>query len=186
MKTLLLVLVLGLAGPAAAADAVQDKMAAFVRDTVAAWTADPVVQAAIKAGNAAHEGLSEEDILALDTRWRDEVGHADAPTITAVSAASDFLREKMKVSNGAIVEMILMDARGLNAGVTDVTSDYWQGDEDKFLKTYPAGATAMDVGDIELDESSQTYQAQVSFTVVDPVTGAPIGALTVGLNADAF
>lgn len=188
MKTLPLVLVLGLASPAVAADAVQEKMAAYVRDSVMAWAADPAVLAAVQAGNAAHQGLSEEDILALDTRWRDEVGHADTPTITAVSASavSDFLRQKMKESNGAIVEVILMDDKGLNVGVTDVTSDYWQGDEDKFLKTYPAGAGAMDLGDVELDESSQTYEAQVSFTIVDPATGAPIGAMTVGLNADAF
>jgi hypothetical protein len=158
MKTLPLVLLVGLADPAGAADAVQDKMAAHVRDTLAAWRLDPVVQDAIKAVNA--------------------------------SAVPDFLQEKMKASNGAIVEMIrmddlMMDDRGLNVGVTDVTSDDWQGDGNGFLKTCPAGATAMDAGDIELEESSQTCEAQVSFTGEDAATGAPIGALTVGLNADA-
>ena len=40
--------------------------------------------------------------------------------------------------------------------------------------------------EVELDESTQTYQAQLSFTLVDPATGAAIGAVTVGVNAETF
>ena len=39
-------------------------------------------------------------------------------------------------------------------------------------------------GEVAFDESSQAYQAQVSFTISDPKTGRPIGAMTVGLNAE--
>jgi hypothetical protein len=38
-----------------------------------------------------------------------------------------------------ITEMFVMDAKGLNVGQSDVTSDYWQGDEAKWQKTYGAG-----------------------------------------------
>mgnify|MGYP001089119550 CR=1 FL=1 len=63
-----------------------------------------------------------------------------------------------------------------------MTSDYWQGDEDKFSKSFGVGADAIFIGDIEQDESTQTYQSQVSITVTDPATGAPIGSITAGID----
>ena len=89
-------------------------------------------------------------------------------------------------SEGRITEIILMDSRGMNVAVSDITSDFWQGDEAKYQETYLVGADAVHVGEVELDESSQTYQAQVSFVVTDPQTGESIGAVTVGLNAAEF
>ena len=76
-----------------------------------------------------------------------------------------------------------MDAKGLNVGQSDVTSDYWQGDEAKFQKSFGAGAGAVFVDEAEKDESTQMLQSQASMTIVDE-TGAPIGAITVGINLD--
>ena len=67
-----------------------------------------------------------------------------------------------------------------------MTSDYWQGDEEKHQLTFGAGPNAIHVSEVELDESTQSYQAQVSFTIIDPATGAGIGAATIGLNAEFF
>jgi len=67
-----------------------------------------------------------------------------------------------------------------------VTSDYWQGDEAKFTQTYAVGSDAVHFSDIDFDESSQSYQAQISFTIIDPASGAPIGAMTVGVLADGL
>src|SRR3546814_1455058 len=78
-----------------------------------------------------------------------------------------------------------MDNRGLNVGQSDVTSDYWQGDEAKWQKSYQGGADAIFVDEVEMDESTQTFQSQVSMPIVDPATGEVIGAITVGVNVDA-
>jgi hypothetical protein len=67
-----------------------------------------------------------------------------------------------------------------------VTSDYWQGDEDKYSMTYPKGPGAVHFSDVEFDESSQTYQAQISIPLVDTATNEVVGALTVGVNAEAL
>ena len=75
-----------------------------------------------------------------------------------------------------------MDGKGLNVGQSDVTSDYWQGDEDKWQKTFLAGAGAVHVSEVEFDESSQTYQSQFSMPIVDPATSTVIGAVTVGVD----
>ena len=83
-------------------------------------------------------------------------------------------------------EIFAMDDKGLNVAQSDVTSDYWQGDEDKWQQTYLVGAGAVHISEVELDDSTQTYQSQVSVTVVDPETNAPIGAITFGINVDAL
>ncbi len=160
----------------------------FYDTEVAGWAADPVIIEAIRAQNAQTAALAATDIEALDQKWASEVGAAARPTIDAVldNAASDFLRERVAQAQGAISEVFVMDAKGLNVAASDVTSDYWQGDEAKFQQSFGAGPAGMHIGDVEFDESSQTYQSQLSVTIVDPETQAPLGALTVGINPEAL
>lgn len=79
-----------------------------------------------------------------------------------------------------------MDSVGLNAAVSHVTSDMWQGDEAKYTETYMAGPDAVHFSEIEKDESTGRYQGQISFTVVDPASGEALGAITVGVDADSL
>ncbi|MEX0339419.1 MAG: hypothetical protein AB3N11_10305 [Arenibacterium sp.] len=179
---------LALSATLAHADAMQTSMINYVNESMRDMIAFDAAHAAIKASNAAHSGLSEAEILALDTLWRSEIGLSSRPTIDPVLRSEVSLRLQGYVaeSQGRITEIIMMDNRGMNVAVSDVTSDFWQGDEAKYLETYPKGAEAMHISEVELDESSQTYQAQVSFVLSDPETGNPIGAVTVGLNAEEF
>ena len=189
MKTALLSAALAgaLAMPALASDPTT-AMTAYVQESVMAWTNSPEIVSAVIARNAETVGLSESAIIDLDNQWRAEVGASSTPTIDSVlgAGASEVLRQHLAEAGGLITEIFVMDARGLNVASSGVTSDYWQGDEDKFQKTHGVGADAIHVGEIEFDESAQTYQGQVSYTLRDPETGAPIGAVTVGLNAEAF
>jgi len=120
----------------------------------------------------------------LDSQWRAEVGGASKPLIDATLAtdASKWLAAVQEESAGLFTEVFVMDAKGLNVAQSTVTSDYWQGDEDKFSLSFGAGADAVHLGEIEQDESTQTFQSQVSITVTDPATGAPIGAITAGVD----
>ncbi len=79
-----------------------------------------------------------------------------------------------------------MDARGLNVAASDVTSDCRQGDEAKHAETFVLGPGSVHMSEIELDESTQRYQGQISFTMVDPSSGQAVGAITVGVDADAL
>ena len=97
---------------------------------------------------------------------------------------SQFLGEFKNERRGMYTEIFVMDGKGLNAGQSDVTSDYWQGDEDKWQKTYNAGAGSVLIDEVEFDESTQTFQSQVSLPVVDSGSGEVVGAVTVGVNVD--
>lgn len=79
-----------------------------------------------------------------------------------------------------------MDNKGLNVAQSDITSDFWQGDEAKWQNTFLKGPGAFDIGEVEEDESTQMFQSQISYTVTDPATGNAIGAITVGVNVDAL
>ncbi len=160
----------------------------FLDDEVRGWAQSDTLTSAIEAQNAITSGYSQDDIDALDTNWRSSVENPGDPLISSVlgNAASEFLRSQVDGSYGLITEVFIMDARGLNVAASDVTSDYWQGDEAKFTETYPMGPGAAHFSEIEFDDSTQSYQAQISITITDPDTGSPIGAMTVGVTADAL
>lgn len=175
------------ASMAQAAD-VPPAMSAYIYDDLMTWVNDAQIVSAIQAQNTQTGGLTETDILARDTAWRAEVGQTSRPTIDPVINAplSAFLREHLEKSGGRITEVFVMDGVGLNVAASDVTSDYWQGDEAKFTETYAKGSGSVFIDEIELDESTQTYQGQVSFAITDPNSGEVVGAITVGLNAEFF
>lgn len=146
----------------------------------------PELVAAIVAQNAAHEGLTAAEIEALDQQWRAEVAAGGGALVERLLAgeASERLRAIQSAHGGLLTEVFIVDRHGLNVAQTDPTSDYWQGDEDKFTRTFSAGPDAVFIDEVEFDESTQTLQAQVSFTLVDPATGEPVGAATAALDVE--
>ncbi|MCO8145305.1 hypothetical protein NHN26_08705 [Rhodovulum tesquicola] len=174
--------------PVAHAGDFDAQLTAYLEKSVRPWATAPIIIDAIKAQNAHTGGYDQARIDELDLVWRAQVGAADSPLITPMLASpvSDYLREQSAATGGQMTEIILMDAIGLNVAVSEVTSDYWQGDEEKHSHTYAIGPDAIHFGEIEFDESTQRYQVQISFTINDPETGTPIGAMTVGVDGEAF
>lgn len=175
-------------GVAAAKDTNEFKPAIskHAKSQVQAWLKDPIVINAIKAQNAKSASLSQADIDRLDKQWRSETGSSNQPLIKSVLSndLSKFLKKKKDASQGLYTEIFVMDDKGLNVGQSDVTSDYWQGDEAKWKKTYLVGANAMHIGGVKKDESTQMFQSQLSMPVVDPADNKVIGAITVGINVE--
>ncbi|MEI4470635.1 hypothetical protein [Frigidibacter sp. MR17.24] len=190
LRPLALALALGAALlPATDARAAEPQLETALRDAlgqwVTPWATDPAILAALRQANASHAALTLDDIAALDTAWAAEMNAPRHPTIDAVidTPLSDLLRTKLAEAAGAIVEIIVMDDRGLNVAATDTTSDYWQGDEAKFTETFPKGFDAIHFGDVDFDDSTGQLVVQVSITVADPATHEPLGAMTVSFDA---
>jgi len=88
-----------------------------------------------------------------------------------------------------VMESFAMDNQGGIVGATNKTSDYWQGDEAKFTESFKGGSGAvhigeMHIGEIEFDDSAQSYLVQVSVPVMKD--GSAIGAITIGIDIDSF
>lgn len=158
-----------------------------VQEKVTPLLSEAVLVDAIKKQNAKHATLSQADIDRLDKQWREEVKTQNGPLTSHVidNDLSIFL-SKLKKGDKVYTEIFAMDNRGLNVGLSDVTSDYWQGDEPKWAKTFLVGADSIYADQIKYDESSQQNQAQISFTVADPATKKAIGAVTVGINVKSL
>jgi hypothetical protein len=187
-RTSLVAMVIGASALLAAAPQAQDEFTAplteLAKGEIAAFASDPALISAIIAQNAVTAAYDQAKIDALDAQWRAEVGTASKPLIDATlgNAASQYLAGVQAASAGKYTEIFAMDVKGLNVGQSTLTSDYWQGDEDKFTASFGAGAGAVHVGEVEQDESTQIFQSQVSVPVTDPATGAVIGAITVGVD----
>lgn len=158
----------------------------FFADNVKSALSEGVIVEAIKRQNVQNDGITADKIDALDKQWRAEAKAGGGDLIQKVLSndLSKFLADLKAKHPDAITEVFVMDANGLNVGQSDVTSDYMQGDEGKWQKTYAVGPDAVFIDDVEFDESTENFQSQVSATVVDPATGKPIGAITVGLNVE--
>ena len=157
---------------------------ALAEDQLAAWVADPQVTEAILAQNAKNAGITDAQVNELDQTWRAGVDAGGAPMIDDVLAkpTSQMLLSLAEDSEGLVTEVFVMDAFGLNVAQSAMTSDYWQGDEAKWQKTFGMGPGAMHFSEVEFDESTQTYQTQVSMAISDPASGDVIGAVTFGID----
>jgi hypothetical protein len=188
-RILLLGALLGIAIPASTQAATPDpkaEVAAFFEARVADWVGGPEVVNAIKAQNERHAGLQQADIDALDLKWRAEIASDDnhRPFVAEImdNELSGFLKARQRAADWMIVEIIVMDAKGLNVGLSTPSSDYWQGDEAKHQKTYQAGTDALFIDEVEFEEETGLLLSQANRTIFDPETGAPIGAVTISVN----
>lgn len=176
-----------LSGPAAAQwDIRTTAVSDYVEANVRPWIEDPAIVNAVLAQNAVHAGLDQKEIDALDRRWRDELGKAERPLVDTLlsNPLSLYLKDRQRAAGGLITEIFVMDNRGLNVGQSDVTSDYWQGDEAKWQKSVQTDRIHID--EAGRDESTLLMQSQASLPIHDPRTGAVIGAITIGVNLDAL
>ncbi len=143
----------------------------------------PVVIASVKARNESRNNLSQADIDALDKAWREERGsQGPQPYIAAAlgSPVSTYLLRRQAGSKGLYNELFVMDKNGLNVGQSSITSDFWQGDEAKFQKTFPMGAGAVFIDEPEYVSETGTWVVQVNLTLDD--NGTPIGSSTIEIN----
>ncbi len=173
--------------PAGAEPAYVGVVREYVETLVRPIAEAPVVVKAIQEQNAKLGDVSEMDMRVLDETYRAEVAQGDlqmAKTLMAKSV-SQYLRTKQDDSQGTILEFFVTDCHGLNVGQSTVTTDYWQGDEDKFLKTFAVASRDIYIGGAERDESTQLLETQASFVVTDE-KGEPIGTATVTIAIDAL
>lgn len=148
---------------------------------IKALAANPEVIAAVKAQNA--KGLTLDAIKALDGKWIAASGNLpEAKTMLEHPVSASF--KATETAKPYFVEAILTDNQGANVAMSSTTSDYWQGDEPKFVKAFAEGKGDDYIARAKKDESSGAVVSQVSVPVMDG--GKAIGTLTIGVNVQAL
>jgi hypothetical protein len=157
---------------------------AYARSELKNWLSNPELIDAIKAQNDRHATLTTEVIAGLEDTWRAEFNGGDGSTITSTLThpVSAWLKEQQAATAGFVTEVFIMDNQGLNVAQTNLTPNYWHGDDEIWRDTYQTGPDALHIGDVEFNEGTGFFQTQVSLAVTDPETGAAIGAVAFGIN----
>jgi len=144
--------------------------------------AEPIVSFAVEAQNARYTGLAQADIDALDVQWRNEHDAEAQPLISAVlsNPVSSYLTRVQAQSIGLFTEIFVMDDHGLNVGQSNISSDFWQGDEAKWQKTFRVGPRAIFIDEPEFRDDVGIWVVQVNVAIA--AADVAIGAATFEIN----
>lgn len=141
----------------------------------------PEVIEAVKASNMRQ--LSKERLLELDEKWVKLKGRLPEAEQIKNSKISTLLATEMNKQT-YFKEAILTGNQGETVAMNLVTTDYWQGDEEKFTAIFdtnlPSRKPDSHISRARWDESTKAMIAQVSVPVYDGDT--MIGTLTVGVD----
>jgi hypothetical protein len=152
------------------------KQTAYARGPrVSAIAGDAAVRDAVAASNAVKE--TPEQVRRRDASW---TANKMDPLRQAIVQApcSARLRELVK-DDPMVVEAFVMNDRGTLVCSVAETSDYWQGDEAKWQRTFVDGLDPF-VDEPAFDASTGKYAIQISVPVV--AAAKRIGAVTLTLK----
>jgi len=157
---------------------------AKIIEQVRGFLMSDIVQMSVNDQNIRSSERTDDDIAELDEKWRKETASKAKPLISATlsNPLSAYLTRLQAHSNGLFTEIFVMDNKGLNVGQSTVSSDYWQGDEAKWQKTYSVGAGTVFIDEPEYDQELRAYVVQLNLSVDDAKTRQAIGAATFQIN----
>lgn len=150
------------------------------------WKHLPKLEMLLKEHNLKSHRFSKQEVEERDKKWMQAFMQNDfSYSIDLVDQAlSAQLREIKKQSQDMITEIIVTDARGLNVAISDMTSDYWQGDEEKFTEVFSKPANTMHFGEISYDESTKRFQLQLSVPLYTEEKFEPLGVMVFGVDVE--
>ncbi|HEV3486796.1 MAG TPA: cache domain-containing protein [Vicinamibacterales bacterium] len=123
-----------------------------IRRTAAAGTAAPFDAARAKE---------------TDAKWQaDRMGDSTGSPVLA-NPASEFLADLVK-QDSVYREILVTDKHGRLVAASNVTSDYFQADEDWWIRAFDRGRGRVSVTDVRRDESAQVYAFEIAVPVHAP------------------
>ena len=153
----------------------------FAQTTLVEFAKDPAIVQAVEAQNA--RGVLLERIKEMDRSWI-ATKIIDGFMWDLMRSRCSYLLMNFQLQHKFIAEAFVMDNKGALVGLTNKTSDYWQGDGAKFVESYKGGEGAIHYGDVEYDDSINEIVIQVSVPVMRG--SRAIGAITFGISLDRW
>ena len=153
----------------------QKELLARYANQIVGWAADDRLLAAAQAQSAQRTGM--ERILDLDRRWQ---AGEDPDGLATALGRNDCAQALLAIlaANPGYAEAFVTDSRGALVCMTKRTSDYWQGDEEKWTRAWAAGKGAVFVSAVEHDESAGADLLHISVPL--RVGERVVGVLTAG------
>lgn len=123
--------------------------------------------------------VSMDEILKLDRDWIRGTVSEDFVKSLMDNRCALKLKELAKEIPSSL-EVFVMDDQGALVCITQKTSDYWQGDEPKWIDSFKGGAGETVVSKREYDQSTKSTLVHVSVPIMEQQKA--IGVLCVGIN----
>lgn len=125
------------------------------------WLADhDLVINAVLAQNA--QNLSTQEIHLRDKTWQESSQLTPFKRSLQEDESGLFIQSMVKNSK-VFSEIFITDNQGANVSAYPATSDYWQGDERKWIQPFREGNIY--IGSAEFDQSSQQRSIQISIPI---------------------
>jgi hypothetical protein len=140
---------------------------------------NPTVIRATRRQNS--EKLPLDLIKQRDDEWKSTSELTHFKRSLQENDAGRFLKRVVAL-NKSFNEAFVTDNQGANVAAYPPTSDYWQGDEEKWTVSFNKGSGQIFMGPLEYDQSTRTYAVQISAPLYD--RGTTIGVLVVGVTLD--
>jgi len=171
----------------ARADSHEEKLREYLPKIQSALMDQGVVKT-LRNYNETRRNMTLADIEGLEAIWQAELQSANRPLVTGIVRNVTTLRlQKAIRDTGRIVMQInLVDARGLSVAQTAVFPRIWQEATEKIMNVATVNSSMVSVGNIEFDGSGQTRQFEAIFPVTDPDSDELIGAVILVVDADAL
>ncbi|HDZ37516.1 MAG TPA: transporter substrate-binding domain-containing protein [Marinobacter sp.] len=146
-----------------------------------------------RALNAGPQPKTLAEVLAIDSKWQASAPMTAPPLAAHILSlpASHILKTWQQSHQGLVTEVLLINKMGTIAAMSQLTSDFWQGDEPKFLNVIgsepsddPQLRKTLFISPIRYDQSTARFQVIVSVPVFPDDGDAAIGVIAVGLDIE--
>lgn len=136
----------------------------------------------LRLANDSRSNFSLDYIVKQEIEW--EIPGNNLKNITLNNAVSNTLRTLASDNSDVVRELFLVDQLGLSIAMNIPTTDYWQGDEQNFISVTKDSNLKRFVSDVYFDESTRSFQSQVSLRIDDPDTEEFLGVIVIGLSLE--
>lgn len=129
---------------------------------------------------------SLSEILNLDAQWQALAPqhHSDMATRVADQQASVAMAQWQRSHQPLVTEVMLTNSIGTLVAMSQLTTDFWQGDEPKFAHHIGKPAASIYVSPVRYDASTSRFQVIVSLPIRVEDQWLPAGVLAVGLDVE--
>jgi hypothetical protein len=155
------------------------------KQKVEAFVKTPEILKILGEYNEKNSKLSLTKILELDEKWKNTEGMDDFIKTFIVNKCAQLIIQ-FQEDNEEFTEIFITDKNGLIVGESNKTSDYYQADEDWWVRAYNDGQGESFYGQIEYDESSRTESIPIYLPIINPVSQKAIGIIKVVCDITAI
>ncbi len=149
--------------------------------TIEGWASEIRLVDAVSEQNRKRTPAST--IRKIDRAWIAGGEANGLPEKLMSNGCAERLRALMAESSG-YKEGFVMDGQGALVCMTQRTSDYWQGDEAKWQRSFNEGRGGIPVGAPRFDDSAKTILSQISLPIMQD--GRAVEAITVGKTVKIY